>query len=306
MILIMAVSLAIMANIVLETILDLLFSNKIRLMQRLDDVKNLERLQEVDRESGTGLTKQLFSALMNRILEVIETLIPRNQRSLQKMDKQLKQAGVEMTPVRYGSLLIFRMVFMGLFFTASGFIQGFGFTDLLLTFLFGMFSGYGVSRYVLKKGITKRRREMYHQLPEVMDLLSVSVAAGLGFDQAVAYVIEKSEGALIDELEITRKEMLLGMSRKEALEGFAERCENVEISTFVTAVTQSEEMGASIKDVLHVQAETIRETHKQQVEEKAQQLPVKMLFPLALFIFPTIFIVLLGPAFITIMKEFGA
>ncbi|MDO4788857.1 MAG: type II secretion system F family protein [Johnsonella sp.] len=306
MILIMAVSLAVMANIVLEMVLDLLFSNRIRLMQRLDDVKNLERLQEIEGESGTGLTKQIFSTLLNRILEIIETLIPRDQRSLQRVDKQLKQAGLEMTPVRYGSLLIFRMIFGGVFCGIFAFLQRFGFRALLFSIVFGLYAGYGLSRYFLKKRIARRREEMYHQLPEVMDLLSVSVAAGLGFDQAVAYVVEKSEGALIDELEITRKEMLLGVSRKEALEGFAERCENVEISTFVTAVTQSEEMGASIKDVLHVQAETIRETHKQQVEEKAQKLPVKMLLPLVLFIFPTIFIVILGPALLTIMKEFGA
>lgn len=306
MILIMAASLALIVNILLGILLDLLFLNRIQLMERLDDVQNLEKLQEVDRGSGSGLAKQLIGTLLNRVLEVIETLVPRNQKSLQRMDKQLKQAGLEMAPVRYGSLLIFRMIFGGILLGVFGVLQSFGFQDILFSILFGIASGYVGSRYVLKKAIRKRRQEMYHQLPEVMDLLSVSVAAGLGFDQAVAYVIEKSEGALIDELEITRKEMLLGMSRRDALQGFAERCENVEINTFVTAVTQSEEMGASLQNVLHVQAETIRDTHKQRVEEKAQRLPVMMLIPLVLFIFPTIFIVILGPAIMSIMKEFGA
>ena len=118
-------------------------------------------------------------------------------------------------------------------------------------------------------------------------------------------MVDKSEGAFIEELDILRREMSLGISRKEAMNNFAERCDNTEIRTFVTAVIQSDEMGSSLKKVLEIQSDSIRDAHKQKVEEQAQKLPVKMLIPLVLFVFPTLFVVILGPAFINVTSNFG-
>ncbi|MCG8484732.1 MAG: type II secretion system F family protein, partial [Clostridia bacterium] len=171
--------------------------------------------------------------------------------------------------------------------------------------ILGLCSGLIISRFHLKSKISRRKNEIYHQLPDTLDLLSVSVSAGLGFDQALIYVVKKSEGVLIRELDTAQREIALGRSRKEALEQLADRCDSLEIQTFVSAVIQADEIGASMQNILQVQASAIREAHKQNVEEKAQKLSVKMLIPMVLFIFPVMFIVLMGPSIPAIMEALG-
>ena len=143
-------------------------------------------------------------------------------------------------------------------------------------------------------------------MPEILDLLSVSVSAGLGFDQAMQYVVEKTDGELTAELAITQREIRLGRSRDEALRGLAERCKVDALRMFVSAITQADNLGIPISNILQVQAENARREHKQKVEEKAAKLPVKMLIPLVFFIFPVIFIILLGPAVPRVMQAMGA
>ncbi len=306
MALIMSVSIAFIVYSVSEMLLNALFSKKITIIRRLVETEKLDQLN-ADRTSveNSSVLKRIMDSLVDRILEVIELLVPRNQNALDNIEAQLKQGGIRMSPTRYSSLALFRVLFSGVIGFLLGMISSPLWSQRFLYLLIGFFSGYVLTRFSLKSKITKRKEDIYHQLPEVMDLLSVSVAAGLGFDQAVAYVVDKGEGPLIEELAIVRNEMALGRTRKESLEAFANRCDNAEIRTFVTAVLQSDEMGSSMQNVLQIQAETIRETHRQNVEEKAQKLPIKMLIPLVLFIFPTIFIVLLGPAIISLVETFG-
>lgn len=295
-----AISLAIVAYIVIKTIFNIVFMPKIIVLQRMSDVETLDKLKENEEKSNTSITKQLADSAVNVVLEVIETIIPRNAAALNNMEKQLSQAGMGISARRYSALTIFRMLLMAAAFVAGAIMLGYA-RYVFFAFLGGIYMGFTVSRFSLTSRLKKRKQEIYHQLPEVMDLLSVSVAAGLGFDQAIAYVVQKSKGALIEELDITRKEMTLGVTRKDALEALANRCDNMELNTFVTAVVQSEQMGANINNILQVQSANIRETHKQHIEEKAQKLPIFLLIPLVLFIFPNVFIVILGPAVIGIM-----
>ncbi len=296
---------SVLAYILFEILLGSLFNEKIKLMQRLDEVHNLERLRDGENEHNISIGRQIVNAVSDRILGIFELLIPRNQEALKSIEMQLKMAGMSMTPLRYNALLLSRIFFGALFGLVLGFLLGSDFSTRLLLVFLGLVSGYSLSRFGLKSKIRKRKEDIYHQLPEVMDLLSVSVAAGLAFDQAVSYVVEKGEGPLIEELDITRKEMTLGVKKREALESLARRCDNTEIRTFATAVTQAEEMGASLQNILRVQATTIRETHKQNVEERAQKLPIQMLLPLIIFVFPTLFIVILGPVAVSITALFG-
>lgn len=157
----------------------------------------------------------------------------------------------------------------------------------------------------VQRRIAERQTIIRKSLPETIDLLVVSVEAGMGFDGAVAKVVEKMRGPLVQEMERSLQEMRLGKSRMQALKDMAARIGMAEVTAFVAAVYQADQLGVSIARVLHVQSETIRTARVQRIREIAATLPVKMLFPLVFFIFPAIFVVMLGPGIIRIMRAFG-
>jgi tight adherence protein C len=157
---------------------------------------------------------------------------------------------------------------------------------------------------LLQRKITQRQTIIRKSLPETIDLLVVSVEAGMGFDGAVSKVVAKMQGPLSQELEYALHEMRLGKSRMQALKDMAARIGLPELTTFVAAVYQADQLGVSIARVLHVQSHTIRTARVQRIREIAATLPVKMLFPLVFFIFPAIFVVMLGPGIIRILKAF--
>jgi tight adherence protein C len=146
--------------------------------------------------------------------------------------------------------------------------------------------------------------QIIKQLPDSFDLITTCVEAGLGLDAALARVAEKVEGPFAQELRRTLREISLGKMRREAMRELAERTDVQDLTTFVNAVIQAEQMGSSIGSVLRVQSEQLRVRRRQRAEEAAYKAPIKMLFPLVLCIFPTLFIVILGPAVITIMTQF--
>jgi len=153
---------------------------------------------------------------------------------------------------------------------------------------------------LLRMKITKRQKSMQRALADVLDLMTVSVEAGLGFDGALVKLTEKMKGALVEEFSRVLQEIRMGVSRREAFYGLGKRCDIPDISTFTSALIQADQLGASLGTVLRVQSTAMREARRQRTEEKAQKAPIYMLLPLVIFIFPVIFIVLLGPAVIQI------
>lgn len=149
-----------------------------------------------------------------------------------------------------------------------------------------------------------RRDDMGRALPDTLDLLTVSIEAGLGFDAAVAKVCEKMDGPLIDELDVMAREIRVGETRRQALRNLADRSQSAEVASFSRSIIQAEELGTSLGRTLRVQAQDMRVKRQLAAEEKAMKAPVKMLFPTVLFIFPAMFIIILGPAFINIMQSF--
>jgi tight adherence protein C len=148
---------------------------------------------------------------------------------------------------------------------------------------------------------TRQRRERIRsELPDALDLLAVSVEAGLGLDGAIAKLTEHMHGALVDEFALTLGEMRIGEARSEALKKLAERVPAPEVSAFVRSVIQAEQLGISLGRILRVQAADSRLRRQAAAEERAMKAPIKMLFPTALFIFPAMFVVILGPAFLNI------
>jgi tight adherence protein C len=149
-----------------------------------------------------------------------------------------------------------------------------------------------------------RRDTIRSELPDALDLLAVSVEAGLGFDGAVAKLVDHMEGPLIDEFGLMMSEIRVGETRSVALRKMAERVDATELSNFVRAVIQAEQLGISLGRILRVQATDTRLRRQAAAEEKAMKAPIKMLFPTIFFIFPSLFIVVLGPAFLNIMEAF--
>lgn len=156
----------------------------------------------------------------------------------------------------------------------------------------------------LKNRITHRRTAIIKTLPDSFDLITTCVEAGLGLDAALARVAEKVEGPFAEELSKTLREIGMGRARAEALRDLAERTAIPDLSIFVNAIIQAEQMGTSIGQVLRVQSEQMRMRRRQRAEELANQAPVKMIFPLVLCIFPTLFIVILGPAVIQLYETY--
>jgi tight adherence protein C len=150
-----------------------------------------------------------------------------------------------------------------------------------------------------------RREELRKELPDAMDLLTISVEAGLAFDAALSQVARNTTGPLADEFFRVLQEMQIGLGRVEALRALGERSDLPELRGFVTAMVQADSFGIPIAQVLRVQASDLRTKRRQRAEELAQKVPVKILFPLIFCILPALFVVILGPAAITIFHSFS-
>jgi len=149
-----------------------------------------------------------------------------------------------------------------------------------------------------------RREVIQRTLPDALDLLTISVEAGQGFDAALAQVARNTEGPLADEFFRVLQEMQIGLGRAEAFRALSERTSVPDLRNFVTAMVQADVFGIPIANVLRVQSREMRIKRTQRAEEKAQKVPVKILFPLIFFILPSLFVVVIGPAAIKILKTF--
>ncbi|HEY6569877.1 MAG TPA: type II secretion system F family protein, partial [Candidatus Limnocylindrales bacterium] len=165
----------------------------------------------------------------------------------------------------------------------------------------GMMFGYTLPEFWLGGRVRKRQKAILLQIPDALDLLTISVRAGLGFDGALGKVVEKLKGPLTEEFRRALAEIRVGKARRDALRDIVPRTEVPALTNFIGAIIQAEQLGVSISKVLQVQSEQLRIERRQRAEEMAAKAPIKMLFPLVGCIFPSLFIVILGPAIILIM-----
>jgi len=170
----------------------------------------------------------------------------------------------------------------------------------------GLLFGYTMPEFWLGGRVRKRQHAILLQIPDALDLLTISVRAGLGFDGALGKVVEKLKGPLTDEFRRALAEVRVGKPRREALRDIVPRTEVAPLTNFIGAIIQAEQLGVSISKVLQVQSEQLRIERRQRAEEMAAKAPIKMLFPLVGCIFPSLFIVILGPAIILIMQNLKA
>ena len=166
-------------------------------------------------------------------------------------------------------------------------------------------AGYIGPSFLVSMRARRRGDQVAADLSDALDLLSVSVEAGLGFDGAISKLTEHMEGPLIEEFELALSEMRIGEGRAEALRRMSERVPAPEMASFVRSIIQADQLGISLGRILRVQAADARLKRQAAAEERAMKAPVKMLFPLVLFIFPAMFIVVLGPAFLNLGEVFS-
>jgi tight adherence protein C len=225
--------------------------------------------------------------------------------SVDKVSRRLMGAGVGRTlsPTSFlAGKAVFAVVgFMG--GTFLGGIAGKGSLGILLALLFG-FVGFLTPDMFISFKARGRREEIRAELPDALDLLAVSVEAGLGFDAAIQKLTEHMDGPLVEEFALSLSEMRIGETRQHALEKMVQRVQAPELASFVRAIIQADQLGISLGRILRVQATDTRNKRQAAAEERAMKAPIKMLFPTALFIFPAMYIVILGPAFMNFQGVF--
>jgi tight adherence protein C len=177
-------------------------------------------------------------------------------------------------------------------------------TIVICLVIFGAAGYFAVNLYLYQTSYDRANR-MGRDLPDAIDLMTISVESGLGFDAAIQQVANNTEGPLADELSRVLREMQIGASRSDALRALGERTPVPEVQTFVSAMVQADAFGIPIAQVLRVQSSEIRVKRRQKAEEKAQQVPVKIMIPLIFLILPCLFIPVMGPAVIGIMDSFS-
>ena len=227
-------------------------------------------------------------------------------KNLEKLQRNLIEAGnpsklgaVEFLGVRLALALVLGGAFFFLFLLTSGFAA----TTMFLPLLVGGI-GYVMPGIWLGRKIKSRKQEIQNALADAIDLLSISVEAGLGFDPALARVANKWDNALTDEFKRMLGEIQMGKSRREAMREMQSRVNVDDLNLFISSLVQADQLGVSIAQVLRVQSKQMRIRRRQRAEEKAQKAPIKMLFPMVFLIFPAMYVIILGPAVPTLAGGF--
>jgi tight adherence protein C len=256
------------------------------------------------------LTESLGSrAVLPAIAKVVE--LGRRLTPLGYVDKVRHKfviAGIQ-TPDSVDRFVAIKSVMfpLGIVFGIANLLFGFllsGFMGLVASIVFGGAIAYGPDLWINRK-VKERQTGILRSLPDVLDLLTISVEAGLGFEQALDRVVNSVDGPLSDEFARMLGESRSGASRADAMRALDERCQIPELRSFVLAIVQADQFGVSIGRVLRAQSEEMRIKRRQLAQEKAQKAPVKMLIPMVFCIFPALFCVVLGPAALNIQESFA-
>jgi tight adherence protein C len=270
----------------------------------LRDAAELE-VDEFRARLRAPLSERLASGVGGTLADLMRRLTPGSIRA--ELDRRILLAGLE-------GRLDPSLVYLGKAVGAALFGLGFGLAPSVVglpgmwgvpALALGLLFGFQFPDLLLSLRADARQGEIRRALPEALDLMAISVQAGLGLEQAVSIVTERLPGALGDELSRFLHEVRLGFSRREALVSLRDRTSCPELATFILSLLQADGLGIAIGDVLKTQAAEIRAKRRQLARERAAKAPVRLLFPLIFGILPALFIVILGPAGIQIATNLG-
>ncbi len=282
-----------------------IYQERFAVTRRMQEIaSSLRRKPQLNDELSKPFVERVFRPLLLKMSAHIGKLTPARKKV--SLHKKLVMAGNpgNLTPnefvvIQYGCAIGFPAVVF-LMALPLGWSPG----TILVFMILACIAGIILPDYYLKMCAGRRREEVQDNLPDVLDLLTVSVEAGLGFDAALVKVVEKTKGVVSQEFNRVLQEIKMGKPRRDALRDLGNRSGVDDMVAFVGSIIQADQLGVSIGNVLRLQSEQMRQKRRQRAEEKAMKAPIKMLIPLILFIFPTIFIVVLGPAAIQIMDIF--
>lgn len=287
--------------------------DKPRAEARLEELRNPRKRSkaksggpEEDREQKKS--RALAAALERATSPLAGTVKPKNEKELGKLRERLLHAGfrVEAAPVMFkGTQLILAcigLIIGGLFGLITSGISN----ELLIKTVVGGGLGYFIPEFGLSFLVKRRRNGIFLGLPDALDLLVVCVEAGLGLDQAMRKVSEemtKSYPQIADEFSVANAQLQFGRPRTEVLQALGYRSGVDDLKALASILIQADKFGSSVAQALRVQSDSMRTKRRQMAEEKAAKTAVKLIFPLVLFIFPGIFVVLVGPAGITMYQK---
>ena len=255
-----------------------------------------------DRLLSTSFVERVLGPAGGRLIRLAAVIAPSRIRA--KAVQELAKAGDPMSVEQYLALRTAGMIGAPLLYIAyvsrtSGHLDMLGFV-----FVGALFMGGGrLSSWIVRKRMQKRQAEVLRALPTALDLITVCMEAGLSFDSGLAKVVEKTRGTLADEFGRVLYEMQLGKARRDALRDMAQRLDTRDISSFVAAIVQADQMGMSLGPVMRAQSDDVRLRRRQRAEEQAMKAPIKMLFPLMFCILPSTILVVLGPGLVTMFTQ---
>ncbi len=259
---------------------------------------------EGEADLGVPFADRVLAPGVEALAKGVTSVLP--TRVLANIEKQLVMSGNPMSLNTYVVIWVTSVSFMaGLVLAAVVVVWGtIGLQQAVAVLIFGVV-GWMIPGTWLKGRVKARQKQVIKALPDSLDLVTTSVEAGLGLDAALARVSQKSSGPLAEELSRMLREVAMGKMRREALIEMAERLGVDELTSFINAIIQAEQLGVGIAQVLRVQADQMRTRRRQRAEKTAHEAPIKMIFPLVLFIFPAFMLVILGPAGIRIATSLG-
>ncbi|MGI6702894.1 MAG: type II secretion system F family protein [Clostridia bacterium] len=255
-----------------------------------------------DMELNRSLSDRLFKPLYRKLSNAVSRMIPRNR--LEALSVSLYHSGLKISPqefltLQFGVMSIIPAVFAILLFRAD-----YNVDEIVAIFILLASAGYLMPKYILISRINRRKNQIRRELPGMIDLLTVSMEAGLSFDMALTKIVSKSSGLLSEQLELAINRIRRGIPRSQALKEMAQKVDVDELTNFIRTVLQAEKLGISISNILRVQAAQMREAKKQWARERGGKAAVKIIIPLVVFILPVLFVVLLGPLVLNAMEYF--
>jgi len=278
--------------------------------ERLKQMGEAEGLVAAAPAPGGVLEEALSSSLAERMAAPLNKLAPPSASEARKLQKQLMMAGyrAENAPVVFRALQLASLAgFPGLVAFGCA-LAGRPLDSALLYIGLALLVGFALPRFALRKMVANRQLRLRWGLADALDLMVVSIEAGLGLNAALVRVGEELRAAhpdISEELELTNLEIRVGRERDEALRNLAERTGVDDLRSLVAMLIQADRFGTSIAKAVRVYADSLRTKRRQRAEQAAQKAAVKLLLPLALFLFPTLFIAILGPAALNLIDTFG-
>jgi len=276
-----------------------------------------ERLKKLGQRGSTAAAISLapegdrpVADLANKVLTPLDRLVPRSAADAKKLEKQLMQAGFRSNDATliFRGLHVCSMAGFPTFVALACVFLGRPLSSAFLWILFAFIIGFFLPRYILRKMVKSRQLMIRWGLADALDLMVISIEAGLGLNAAMVRVASELKDVhrdVSEEFELANLEIRVGRERDEALRNLAERTGVDDLRSLVAMLIQTDKFGTSIARAIRIFSDSLRTKRRQRAEQAAQKAAVKLLIPLALFLFPTLFIAILGPAAINLMDTLG-